>query len=541
MMTAKGASSRVIGTAGHFPGARIVTVSIYSACVPAAYMAYDLIAAVDLGSNSFRLQVGRIVGNQIYPLDSLKDPVRLAAGLKDDKQLDAASQTRGLEAIARYGERLRGFAPGAVRAVATNTLRVAKNATQFLRRAEEALGFPIEVIAGREEARLIYLGVAHSLPNPRRQSLVVDIGGGSTEFIIGSSFQPTQLESLYMGCVSYTLRFFPEGNVDKRQMKEAELAARRELQSIGQTYRDTGWEQAVGSSGSAKAICDLLELNGFSESGITCEGLDHLRSLLLVAGNAGNLTLEGMRPDRIPVLAGGIAIMSAVFREFELEHMVFSDGALRLGVLYDLLGRYHHEDLREATVEQFMQRYGIDRRQAARVAQTAAALLRQMLPVGATQDDPDSQVLLWASRLHEIGISVAHTSYHKHSAYILANADMPGFSRRDQARLSRLVLGHRGKLERLQGAMQETEEWLLVFCLRIAALLHRSRNDDQQPVVEASRSGRGFQLVFDPGWRDESPLTAAALTEEQQQWEALGISLRIKERAPASAAKTRSN
>ncbi|CAG4882711.1 Exopolyphosphatase [Georgfuchsia toluolica] len=504
-------------------------------------MAYDLIAAVDLGSNSFRLQVGRIVGNQIYPLDSLKDPVRLAAGLKDDKQLDAASQTRGLEAIARYGERLRGFAPGAVRAVATNTLRVAKNATQFLLRAEEALGFPIEVIAGREEARLIYLGVAHSLPNPRRQSLVVDIGGGSTEFIIGSSFQPTQLESLYMGCVSYTLRFFPEGNVDKRQMKEAELAARRELQSIGQTYRDTGWEQAVGSSGSAKAICDLLELNGFSESGITCEGLDHLRSLLLVAGNAGNLTLEGMRPDRIPVLAGGIAIMSAVFREFELEHMAFSDGALRLGVLYDLLGRYHHEDLREATVEQFMQRYGIDRRQAARVAQTAAALLEQMLPVDATQDDPDSQVLLWASCLHEIGISVAHTSYHKHSAYILANADMPGFSRRDQARLSRLVLGHRGKLERLQDVMQETEEWLLVFCLRIAALLHRSRNDDQQPVVEASRSGRGFQLVFDAGWLDESPLTAAALTEEQQQWEALGISLRIKERAAASAAKTRSN
>lgn len=504
-------------------------------------MAYDLIAAVDLGSNSFRLQVGRVVGNQIYPLDSLKDPVRLAAGLNSDKTLDAASQTRGLEALARYGERLRGFEPGAVRAVATNTLRVAKNAAQFLRRAESAFGFPIEVIAGREEARLIYLGVVHSLPDPKLQNLVVDIGGGSTEFIIGRHFQPSQLESLYMGCVSYSLRFFPDGNVDKRRMKEAELAARRELQSIVQTYRDTGWEQAVGSSGTAKAICDLLEMNGFSEGGITRDGLEHLRSLLLVAGSAGRLTLEGLRQDRIPVLSGGIAIMSAVFREFGLEHMAFSEGALRLGVLYDLLGRYHHDDLREATVEQFMQRYGVDRRQSERVMQTALALLQQLAPKPVDTEYPQARFLVWAARLHEIGISVAHTSYHKHSAYILANADMPGFSRSDQVRLSRLVLGHRGKLERLQGATQETEEWMLIFCLRMAALLHRSRTDDALSGIEAHYGNRGFQLIFDAGWLDEAPLTAAALAEEQQQWEALGIPLRIKERSAAVTAKKRAS
>lgn len=504
-------------------------------------MAYDLIAAIDLGSNSFRLQVGRVVGNQIYPLDSLKDSIRLAAGLKPDKQLDMDSQTRGLEALARYGERLRGFEPGAVRVVATNTLRVAKNAPEFLRRAEDALGFPIEVIAGREEARLIYLGVAHTLPNPSRQSLVVDIGGGSTEFIIGRQFQPYQMESLYMGCVSYSMRYFPEGNVGKRQMKEAELAARSELQSIGQAYRDTGWEQAIGSSGTAKAICDLLELNGFSDNGITREGLDHLRSLLIVAGNVGHLALDGIRPDRIPVLTGGIAIMSAVFRELELEHMVFSDGALRLGVLYDLLGRYHHEDLREATVEEFMQRYGIDRRQALRVAQTATGLLQQMRQSCDAQEDPELQTLLWASHLHEIGISVAHASYHKHSAYILANADMPGFSKRDQLCLSRLVLGHRGKLERLQGANQPVEEWTLIFCLRTAALLHRSRNDEPLPSIEASNSNQGFQLILDAAWMDESPLTAAALKEEQQQWETVGIPLRIKGRVTVGAAKSRAN
>ena len=496
-------------------------------------MAYDLIAAVDLGSNSFRLQVGRVVGNQIYPLDSLKESVRLAAGLKADKSLDGPSQLRGLEALARFGERLRGLDPGAVRAVATNTLRVAKNGAQFLAQAETVLGFPIEVIAGREEARLIYLGVAHTLPNPGTQQLVVDIGGGSTEFIVGRNFQPRRLESLYMGCVSYSLRFFPDGNVDKRSMKEAELAARTELQAIVQNYRDIGWEEAVGSSGTAKAIADLLEMNGFSESGINREGLEHLRSLLLVAGNAERLTLDGLRPDRIPVLPGGIAIMAAVFREFGLEHMTFSDGALRLGVLYDLLGRYHHEDLREATVSEFMQRYEVDPRQAARVGQTALMLLQQLAPECSAPEHPDARFVIWAANLHEIGISVAHASYHKHSAYILANADMPGFSKRDQAALSRIVLGHRGKLERVQPATRNDREWLLIFCLRMAALLHRSRVDTALPEIAAALSGKGFQLTFDKGWLDAAPLTIAALDEERQQWQALGMPLRVKERVAA--------
>jgi exopolyphosphatase/guanosine-5'-triphosphate,3'-diphosphate pyrophosphatase len=499
-------------------------------------MGYDLIAAVDLGSNSFRLQVGRIVGNQIYPLDGLKESVRLAAGLTVGKQLDAQAQARGLAALARFGERVRGFEPGAVRAVATNTLRVAKNASQFLAAAEAALGFPIEVIAGREEARLIYLGVAHTLPNPQTQQLVVDIGGGSTEFIIGKDFKPLHLESLYMGCVGYSLRFFPEGRVDKRSMREAELAARSELQTIEQAYRRTGWEEAVGSSGTAKAIVDILELNGFNrgkERGIERHGLEHLRELLLRSGDAARLPLQGMRADRIPVLPGGVAIMSAVFREFGLERMTFSEGALRLGVLYDLLGRYHHDDLREATVGHFMQRYEVDPRQAARVSHTVAALLQQLLPeaAGATEaEDPDVKSLLWAARLHEIGISVAHSSYHKHSAYILANADMPGFSKRDQARLSRLVLAHRGKLERVLAVTQEARDWLLIFCLRLAVLLHRARDDAPLPNLSVKADAQGYVITVDADWLRTSPLTAAALDDERHQWEMLGMSLRIRQR-----------
>ena len=494
-----------------------------------AAVAHELIAAIDLGSNSFRLQVGRVVGNQIYPLDSLKEPVRLAAGLTAEKTLDGPSQLRALAALARFGERLRGFPADAVRVVATNTLRVAKNAPQFLPEAEAALGFPIEVIAGREEARLIYLGVAHSLANPQTQQLVVDIGGGSTEFIIGRHFKPLRLESLYMGCVSFSLRYFPDGKVDKRSMKEAELAARKELQTIVHAYRTTGWEEAVGSSGTAKALADLLELNGFSAGGITSDGLEKLRTAMVRVGDINRLNLQGMRADRIPVLPGGVAIMSAVFKEFGLEHMVFSEGALRLGVLYDLLGRYHHDDLREATVGHFMRRYEVDQQQAERVGMTALNLLGQLLPaVAADPDHADALTLLWAARLHEIGVSLAHSSYHKHSAYILANADMPGFSRRDQARLARLVLAHRGKLERVLPSMIEVRDWLLIFALRIAALLHRARDDGGQLPVQAALLPRGFQLTIDAVWLSASPLTASMLDEEMRQWTGIGLELKVK-------------
>lgn len=491
-------------------------------------MMQDLIAAIDLGSNSFRLQVGRIVNDQIYPLDGLKEAVRLAAGLSATKHLDEAAQERGLTALRRFNERLRGFDPDCVRAVATNTLRVAKNSREFLERAEAALGVPIEVIAGREEARLIYVGVAHNLPDPHRQHLVVDIGGGSTEFIIGKSFEPIRLESLYMGCVSYSLQYFPGGRIDRRGMKEAELAARRELQAISHAYRETGWEEAVGSSGSAKAIAEILEQNGLSESGITRDGLDRLRTILLRAGNIERLDLAGVKGDRLPVLLGGFAIMSAVFKEFGLDRMVFSEGALRLGVLYDLLGRYHHHDLRDATVAAFVTRYGVDRKQVEEVAATACFLLEQLIPEAADEDHPDRRFLRWAAMLHEIGISVAHSSYHKHSAYILANADMPGFSRMDQGRLARIVLGHRGKLERVSSIERDSVDWLLIACLRLAVVIHRARDGRGIPPVRIERDGEGFVFTACDRWLQKLPLTAVALEEEQRQWRSIGRSLTLR-------------
>ncbi|HEX5126917.1 MAG TPA: exopolyphosphatase [Rhodocyclaceae bacterium] len=500
-------------------------------------MTHELIAAVDLGSNSFRLMVGRVVDDQIYELDNLKESVRLAAGLGADKMLDTAAQTRGLDALRRFNERLRGFAPDAVRAVATNTLRVAKNSPEFLVQAEEALGFPIEVIAGREEARLIYVGVAHTLPDPGLQQLVVDIGGGSTEFIIGRNFEPLQLESLYMGCVSYSLRFFPDGSITRHGMHEAVVAARQELQTIVHAYRATGWELAVGSSGSARAICDVLELNGLSPVGITYEGMEKLHSAMIKAGHIDRINLTGLKSDRLPVFTGGFAIMYALFKEFDIDRMVFSDGALRLGVLYDLLGRYHRHDLRDATVHAFVRRYQVDAPQARRVANTALGLLAQVLPECAATEDNDRRFLDWAALLHEIGLSVAHSSYHKHTAYILANADMPGFSRMDQGRLARLALAHRGKLERVQAMDPNSRDWILILCLRLAVIVHRAREErDALPLrIEADKRSekrggdkRGFVAIASHEWLQNSPLTTAALQDEEQQWARLGKSFRLR-------------
>jgi len=367
---------------------------------------HDLLAAVDLGSNSFHLAIGRVVESQIYPLDSLREVVRLGGGLTAEKRIDRATQARALEALAKFGERLRGFPKQAVRAVGTNTLRVAKNAPQFLRDARDALGFPIEVIAGREEARLIYLGVAHSLPAGNQKRLAVDIGGGSTELTIGVGLEPQLTESLYMGCVSYSLKYFPEGRVDKQRMKAAELAARQEIAGIIKEYNAAGWQEAVGSSGTAKALADLLAQGGYAEEGITREGLDRLRAHLIKLEAADPDSLPGLRPDRAPVLPGGLAIMLAVFDGFGIEKMSVSEGALRQGVLYDLLGRVEHRDMREATVSQFVRRYHVDAAQAERVRSLALRLYDALVPDSGEEgrdrpreDDADRQLLGWAARL----------------------------------------------------------------------------------------------------------------------------------------------
>jgi exopolyphosphatase/guanosine-5'-triphosphate,3'-diphosphate pyrophosphatase len=549
-----------------------------------------LLAAVDLGSNSFRLIVGRVettpAGSQIQQIDAMREPVRLGAGLTSDKILDEAAQLRGLEALERFGERLRGFPHKRVRAVATNTLRVAKNAHEFLDRAHKALGFPVEVIAGREEARLIYAGAAHTVPPAPDKRLVVDIGGGSTEFIIGREFEPLLLESLYIGCVSHSRLYFADDVVTESAMNQAILAARREIELIGHAYRDAGWEQSIGSSGTARALAELIEDNGFNDGGIshgiTRTGLERLRRALVKAGSATEAKLVGLKADRIPVLPGGLSIMIGVFEELGIDYADVTDGALRLGVLYDLMGRGAKQDVRTVTVESFMQRYAVDRRQAVRIGALATQLLDQFFEDEApaqqkelkeqketkdakgkeakaarrlAADEPDVATgalnaggghsgngssngengdsprelgrtfLGWAASLHEIGLSIGHGGYHKHSAYIASNADMPGFSRTDQQRLATLLLGHIGKLGKFQASSDIDWDWL--FCLRTAVLLSRRRTDDALPPLRVRRTRQGYELTLPRVWADGHPMSEVNLAREAAEWARVGRVFKI--------------
>ena len=494
--------------------------------------ATDLVAAVDLGSNSFRMLVAQVVktpsGTQLRPIDTLRESVRLAAGLTDNKLLGNDAYQRGITAIRRFGERIRGFDPANVRAVATNTLRVAKNAPNFIREAEEALGFPIEVIAGVEEARLIYIGAAHEVPAVHGNRLVVDIGGGSTELIIGKAYEPKLMESLYIGCVSHSLRFFPKGNIDSHAFKEAELAARREIQVISGAYLKYGWKQVIGSSGTARALAELIAENNFNGQPdgltnglITRDGLRAMKKHLLKYEHINQVELQGLKDDRRSVWPGGLAIMIAVFDELGIESMEVTDAALRIGVLYDLLGRSQHEDMRFVTVEQFMQRYAVDREQAKRVGSLAAEFLAQ-LPKPDEESRADNIALLqWAANLHEIGLSISHNGYHKHSAYIAGNADMPGFSKNDQARLAALLIGHTGKLGKLANNATFSD-WRMLFCIRLAQVLCRGRSDVNLPKVKVSEHNGVYLVSLSNEWAKEHPLTEFSLQKEAAEWERIG-------------------
>jgi exopolyphosphatase/guanosine-5'-triphosphate,3'-diphosphate pyrophosphatase len=478
----------------------------------------DSVAAVDLGSNSFHMMIARIVrGGELHVVDRLREQVQLAAGLEHGR-IHPVAEARALACLERFGQRLRDLPRGHVRAVGTNTLRQAREPKDFLVRAHEALGHPIEVLPGLEEARLIYLGAAHDLADDRARRLVVDIGGGSTECIIGERFEPIAADSLHMGCVSYSQRFFPDGRITRERMKQAIIAARLELQSMEVRYRELGWSEAVGTSGTANSIAAIVRANGWSAEGITPRALKKLRKALVAAGKVENLALPGLAPDRTWIINGGVAILSAIFESLGVETMTVANGALREGLAYDLVGRIQHEDVRDRTIDALMERYTVDREQAKRVERTARSLLEQAWEPLGLHFDQAEQVLTWASRLHEIGIAVAYSGYHKHGAYLLSNSDLPGFSREGRALLAALVLGHRRKVRRstfaaLSATQAELAQKLCVL-LRLAVLLNRGRSPRSFSDVRLKVSGARLSLRFPPRWLDEHPLTRADLENE---------------------------
>jgi exopolyphosphatase/guanosine-5'-triphosphate,3'-diphosphate pyrophosphatase len=351
---------------------------------------------------------------------------------------------------------------------------------------------------------------------------VVDIGGGSTEFIIGTGLKPHERESLHMGCVNFSQRFFASGVIDKAALKAAEVAARVEVERIAREFSKNNWQQAIGSSGTARALREILELNGWSAHGITADGLAQLRSQFIKAGHIDALELQGLARDRRPVIAGGFAIMAGLFAELGIEQMEVAETAMREGILYDLLGRFHQEDMREATVDEFMRRYHIDVQQAARVKRLAL----ELLAASGSEDENDMRFLNWGARLHEIGLSVSHSSFHRHSGYILENADMPGFSRTDQARLALLARAQRGALVKLPdfaaGTVSDSDR-LLVWLLRQAAILCRNRAEPHLSGVKVDVSSKRYRLTLPEGWLEHRSLTQRALEDETVHWHAVGM------------------
>lgn len=493
----------------------------------------DVLAAVDLGSNSFHMVVSRFAHGQLTVIDRLREVVRLASGLDSRDRLSEASQAQALAALRRFGQRLRAMQAGRVRVVATNTLRRARATGRFMQRASRALGHPVEVVSGIEEARLIYLGASHNLPSVEGTRLVVDIGGGSTEIIAGRGVDPLVMESLAVGCIGISEGSFPARRLTRGNFEKARLQVRLELEPVRSRFRTADLAQVAGTSGTIRAAAAVLAACGKAQHGITVEGLEFLIGTMTDAGRVEALGLADLSADRKDVFHGGVAILVEVMRALSLERMIVADGALREGLLYDMIGRLTDEDARLRTVRAMASRYQVDQPQAERVAATALHLYRQVRDDWSLTEN-DRLLLVSAARLHELGLDIAHAHYHRHGAYVLQNADMPGFPRDEQQVLACLVLAHRRRFDRSdfrvlpRPLLRPTLR--LAILLRLAVLVHRGRTGVAAPDLDLRVQGRSLRLQVAASWLDDRPLTLADLDREQAYLEAADYKLTVQRR-----------
>lgn len=487
----------------------------------------ELIAAVDLGSNSFHLVIARIVDGALQLLHREKQKVQLADGLDDDLLLSDEAMQRGLAVLGQFANTLQGMPTASVRVIATYTLRRAKNANRFLQLAQPIFPFPIEVISGQEEARFIYQGVAHFETYPG-QRLVIDIGGGSTEFAIGVDFQPLKLASRNMGCVSFAKQFFPKGRISEKKFERALLQAEQELEVIATAYRETGWQQAVGTSGTVKTIKDIVSGLNWHPHVVTEEHLLKLKQLLLQVDDCQQLDLPGLTEDRKQLLAPGLAILLAAFRMLPIKELVYVDAALREGVLYEMSDRLQHHDIRQHTIDSLIKRYNVDTEQAGRVSRTVSRMLQQTTAVW--QLEPDwAQLLHFAANVYEIGLQINSASVQRHSAYILKNANLPGFNQEQQQVLACIVRSHRRKIklddfDNLH--LYQHEQLAYAVCLfRLAVLLNQKRREDVLPEFQLRASNGYLELNIAVDWYQQQSVLAADLLSEQQFIRRLGLTL----------------
>jgi exopolyphosphatase/guanosine-5'-triphosphate,3'-diphosphate pyrophosphatase len=483
------------------------------------------LAAIDMGSNSFRLEIGQLVDGRYRRIDYLKETVRLGAGLDANGLLTEEATRRGLACLARFAQRLKGFTAPQVRAVATQTLREARNRDEFLARAQADLGFPIEVISGREEARLIYAGVARLQPSsvPR---LVIDIGGRSTEMILGHGRKPVRAESFQVGSVSLSLKYFSEGRFTEAAFRQAQIAAGAELEEAMEPFAATHWQEALGSSGTVGAVSQLLAANGVTDGRITPDGLRWLMEQCLRAGKVEKLALAGLKEDRRAVIAGGLSILYTLAAHFDIPALFPARGALRQGVIFDLderrdadAQRRDGHDIRDASVRDLQRRFMVDMQQAERVTRIASKLYESAQP----NADPETRrELPWACALHEIGMMISHHDHHRHSAYVLSHADAAGFSQSQLRRIGELVLGQRGGLRKIENSLTRDDFAWQVLCLRLGFIKCHARGDVSEEAMRLKRVGSTAELTFPLGWAQTHPRTAHLLQEEVAMWERSG-------------------
>ncbi len=475
-------------------------------------------AAIDLGSNSFHLIVARIHDGELTVIDRIREMVRLAGGLDKQKNMTPEIQEEALNSLRKFGQRLADFPPGSVRAVGTSTLRNAKNSDEFLAQAEKALGHPIDIISGVEEARLIYLGVSQSLAVSEQNRLIMDIGGSSTELIIGQSYEPIHMESLEMGCVTLTNRFFKDGVISIQRIERARIFARTELRPHSATFRNLGWQEAVGASGSLKTIKKVLTAMGWCKTDITLEGLRKLAEAVIECGHIDKLDLLGLTDERKPVFIGGIVILIATFEALNIKSMQVSDRALREGLLHDLLGRFQNEDIRNKSISSLAKRYHADQAQAQRVTQAALYLIPQLANDWNIDKSEAIKWLGWAADIHEIGIDIAHNRHHHHAAYIIEHSDMAGFSQQEQRLLAAIVRSHRRKppiklYKELPKRLSKIAKQFSII-LRLAVILNRNRSANALPGLSIDVKDKNIHLSFPPGWLEKHALTCADLEAE---------------------------
>jgi exopolyphosphatase/guanosine-5'-triphosphate,3'-diphosphate pyrophosphatase len=494
----------------------------------------EVMAAVDLGSNSFHMVVARVHHGQLSIVDRLKEMVRLGSGLRRDGTLDETSQEKALACLRRFGHRLRAMHADQVRVVGTNTLRKARRAERFVAEAEEALGHSVAVISGFEEARLIYAGVSHSVERSTGTRLVVDIGGGSTELIIGEHYEPRYLESLSLGCARITSDFFDGRKLTTKRFARARLAARLALRPVAESFKRLGWQRAFGSSGTIRAAAQIAHGLGLMDRGVNLAALEVIIQRIVDAGRFDSLALPGLSEERRPIFPAGLAILAEVLGNLDIEHMDVSDGALREGLLYEMLGRAQHVDAREVTIRALQKRYHVDREQARRVERTAQMIFDQVADAWQLSPDPHLQLLRWAARLHEVGLDISHSRYHHHGGYLLENADLPGFVRLEQQLLATLVNYHRRKLDEFS-LRHLQERWRtaasrMIVILRLAVLLNRTRSRVELPDVMLRGVGNTLEIVFPDIWYESHPLTEADLLEERAWLRACDFDLRLMNR-----------